>query len=138
MCFGKFGPVSEKLKDITSIENFNLQIKFPDWTHTGILNETGTNIHFEHGSKKKIIDELIWYPNAKSVPDTREHISNRSHFYNIQPENQGKLIFLSGPPGSGKSTTAMKLAKKYDFVFYEGDGYMFRRNPYVPLNSGKI
>ena len=27
-----------------------------------------------------------------------EHINDRSHPYKVQPENQGKLIFISGAP----------------------------------------
>ena len=64
-----------------------------------------------------------------------EHINHRSHPYKVQPENQGKLIFISGAPGSGKSTTALKLAKKEGFVYYEGDGFIFLRNPYIPLDA---
>merc|ERR1711983_214161 len=64
-----------------------------------------------------------------------EHINDRSHPYKVQPENQGKLIFISGAPGSGKSTTALKLAKKEGFVYYEGDGFIFLRNPYIPLDA---
>ena len=64
-----------------------------------------------------------------------EHINDRSHQYKVQPENQGKLLFISGASGSGKSTTALKLAQKEGFVYYEADGFIFLRNPYIPLDA---
>ena len=73
----------------------------------------------------------------KSLLDKREPIDARSHFYKVQPENQGKLIFLSGTPGSGKSTTALKLAQKEGFVYYEADCFCNFVNPYIPLHAEK-
>ena len=71
----------------------------------------------------------------KSLLQNRESLEERSHFYKIQPEeNQGKLIFLSGTPGSGKSSVALRLAQKEGFVYYEGDCFGNFTNPYVPLH----
>ena len=73
----------------------------------------------------------------KNLLDKREPIDSRSHFYKVQPEKQGRLIFLSGTPGSGKSTTALKLAQKEGFVYYEGDCFGNFVNPYIPLHAEK-
>jgi len=71
----------------------------------------------------------------KSLLQNRESLEERSHFYKIQPEeNQGKLIFLSGTPGSGKSSVALRLAQKEGFVYYEGDCFGNFTNPYIPLH----
>ena len=44
----------------------------------------------------------------------------------------GRLVFLSGPPGAGKSSLAAAMALQADYVYYEGDGFLFGVNPYVP------
>merc|ERR1719411_2559305 len=56
------------------------------------------------------------------------------HPYKIQPENQGKLLWLSGAPGLGKSTSGLMLSKKSDYVYYEADCFMNHLNPYVPTD----
>merc|ERR1711997_191559 len=52
-----------------------------------------------------------------------------------QPENQGKLVWLSGPPGAGKSTTGQLMGKESGYVYYEADCTMQGLNPFVPLDS---
>ena len=46
----------------------------------------------------------------------------------------GKIIWLSGAPGMGKSTTAQLLARKNGFVYYEADCFMALKNPYIALD----
>ena len=55
--------------------------------------------------------------------------------YRIQPENKGRLLWLTGPPGVGKSTTAQLLARKFGYVYYEADCFNSLRNPYIPVDS---
>ena len=54
--------------------------------------------------------------------------------YKIEPERQGKLVWITGPAGLGKSTTGQMLSRKHGFVFYEGDCFWGLRNPYIPPN----
>ena len=51
-----------------------------------------------------------------------------------QPENQGKILFLSGPPGAGKSTTGQYLAKQKGWVYYEADCFANSVDPFIPLD----
>ena len=55
--------------------------------------------------------------------------------YKIQPENQGRLVWLSGPPGAGKSTTAQMLGKEAGYLYYEADAIMGYVNPFIPLDA---
>ena len=47
----------------------------------------------------------------------------------------GKLVWLSGAPGMGKSTSAQYLAKDHGFVYYEADAFAHLRNPFVNLET---
>ena len=51
--------------------------------------------------------------------------------YNIQPENQGKLIWLTGSPGAGKSTVGHLMSKEAGYVYYEGDCTDNFLNPFI-------
>ena len=55
--------------------------------------------------------------------------------YPLRPGQPGKLAIITGPPGSGKSTVDGILAKKENWVYYEGDGFLFGFNPYVFPNG---
>ena len=52
--------------------------------------------------------------------------------YKIQPENVGKLLWISGAPGLGKSTSGLYLSRKAGYVYYEADAYGGHLNPYIP------
>ena len=43
-----------------------------------------------------------------------------------------RLIWISGPPGLGKSTSAQLLSREHGFVYYEADCFFELRNPYIP------
>ena len=55
--------------------------------------------------------------------------------YTVQPDVQGKIIWLSGAPGMGKSTTAQILAREDGYVYYEADCFTKLKNPYIPLDA---
>ena len=135
--FGSFGEAPEELRNKTGQSHYNVEL-FYNYKNTkeyGILNEDGTCC-FVKRDKDDSYKEFHWIDKdeLKKISDAFEFINNRSHPYKVQPENQGKLIFISGAPGCGKSTTALKLAQKEGFVYYEGDGFAFLRNPYIPLD----
>ena len=43
-------------------------------------------------------------------------------------------MWLSGPPGAGKSTTAQLLGRHDDYVYYEADSMASFLNPFVPTD----
>ena len=44
----------------------------------------------------------------------------------------GRFVFLSGPPGAGKSSIAAWMAVHANYVYYDGDGFLAGVNPYTP------
>merc|ERR1719273_1176977 len=69
------------------------------------------------------------------LSENREPIEALTCPYEIQPENQGKLVWLSGPPGAGKSTTGQLMGRHAGWRYYEADCSMYGLNPLVPLSS---
>ena len=70
------------------------------------------------------------YKVQPDVPGIQERQNLHFHF----PKFPGKIIWLSGAPGMGKSTTAQLLARKNGFVYYEADCFMALKNPYIALD----
>ena len=54
--------------------------------------------------------------------------------YTIQPNKPGRIVWVTGAPGMGKSTSAQMLGRDHGYVYYEADCFMGLRNPYVPLD----
>ena len=78
---------------------------------------------------------LLNETDLKELSENRDTFETPLHHYKIQPENQRKLVWLSGPPGVGKSTTAQLLSKNAGFVYYEADCTMSFLNPFISPNK---
>ena len=52
-----------------------------------------------------------------------------------QPGKQGKIFWLSGPPGAGKSTTCQLMARENGYVYYEADATTSFVNPFIDLEA---
>ena len=51
--------------------------------------------------------------------------------YIPNPDSSGKLLWISGFTGTGKSTVSLYLKNEFDFILYEGDCFAAGFNPYV-------
>ena len=133
--FGDFGEAHEELQEMTGKSNYNFQMSYfeDSWIQKGIVMDNN-QIFFMNTSGELDTLQCLTEDELKSLLQNRESLEERSHFYKVQPENQGRLIFLSGTPGSGKSSVALKLAQKEGFVYYEGDCFGNFTNPYIPLH----
>ena len=134
--YGSFGETSAEVKNTTGADTYNVEIKLYGGkvTKRGVLSEDGKTIYgpgmFGGNAEGKWID----HDGLKALQAQQEDIHHLSCPYPKQPKNQGKLLWLSGPPGAGKSTTAQLLAKDHGMVYYEADGFLNMINPYIPLD----
>ena len=65
-----------------------------------------------HELLRVAIDILILQDEADEIDaDEGDPIDAPPGPYKIQPEYQGRLVWLTGPPGTGKSTTAQLLGR---------------------------
>ena len=71
---------------------------------------------------------------SRSIEDS-DLASAPSTIYPLEPEKPGKFILITGEPGIGKSTIALFLAQKFGFKYHEADGLLYKKNPYIPLDS---
>ena len=101
----------------------------------GVVSEDGTKIY--SWCQWNCLETHTWLSNEalSKLCEERDPIEAPSCHYKIQPENQGKLIWLSGPGGCGKSTTGQLMGKEAGYVYYEADCTLYCLNPFVPLDS---
>ena len=134
---GIYEDTTEEINKLTGESKFNLKMVAFDGKMTmyGVLAEDGKSMtstsfdgkgveHFNWISKEQLEQSM----------DERESCLNPITFHKLQPEIQGKLLFISGPPGAGKSTSGLLLAKTQNYVYYEADCFMNFVNPYLPLD----
>ena len=55
------------------------------------------------------------------------------HIFSVHFGSFIYFLFL-GPPGAGKSTTGMLLARKHGYIYYEADCFGMFANPFVDPN----
>jgi len=68
----------------------------------------------------------------------KEPVSAPEVPYPLRPGELGNIVFISGPPGSGKSTIAGIIATTDNWIHYEGDGFYLGFNPYVFPNESQV
>ena len=106
-------------------------------TSKGIISNNGKVI-FSWGFANDV-ECLKWMSeeDLKKLADDREHMDSPSCPYKIQPENQGKLVWLTGTPGAGKSTIGHLMSKEAGYVYYDSDAAEAFLNPFISPNSSE-
>ena len=135
--FGKFKETLKEIEEKTGSKTYDLEIVAMDgkFKAYGVIAEDGKSVTV--CGMMGEVTELIWMSPEKQKEILDGRISKDSLIppkATVQPDNQGKVLWLSGPPGAGKSTTAQYLAREKGWVYYEADCYFSSLDPFVPLD----
>ena len=135
--FGNYGPANAEIIKCTGAETYNVDVNLYNgmWQSKGVISDDGGTLtlwtmanevnHF----KKMTTQEYEEFKNSADPYD-----APTSH-YKIQPEfTNDKLLWISGAPGSGKSTKGLILSRKAGYVYYEADCFAYHANPYIPVD----
>ena len=134
---GDLGKADPEIVKAAGQDSYNFQLDYTfgqDITEKGVLSEDGLKI-----MTKGVMGvcEMHWITEeeAKALEDEGDPIEAPPGDYRIQPEYQGKFLWITGIPGLGKSTSAQLLGRNHGYVYYEGDCFGGIRNPYIPKNA---
>ena len=134
LSFGNFGEADPKISEITGEQYYNvesrIEIMGEEMVDFAVLVEHGMKLVFK-GQSGDRVRTLVWISGEEFNKDCDAMEAPWSH-YKVEPERRGKLLWISGPPGVGKSTSAQLLSREHGFVYYEGDCFLNMRNPYIP------
>lgn len=132
--FGDFGEANSEVRKATGKQNYNVDLSLWKnlWLVKGVVSDDGLKVtvmgmggklmSFEHMSDKEYQD----------FKDSADPADAPSSHYPIQPEVKGHLLWISGAPGLGKSTTGLYLSRHAGYVYYEADAFGGHANPYIP------
>ena len=136
LSLGDFGPVRKDIEDASGgiKKRYDVEINLMNgfMKNQGVVSEDGKTIYTYNMFGTVWVLKWLNDDDMKKLADSREPADAPSCHYKIQPENQGKLVWLSGPPGAGKSTTGQLMSKESDWVYYEADCTGSFINPFVP------
>ena len=131
--FGDFGETHPDVKKESGKTRYNVEMSAYEgmWKIPMVTSDDGKCLTFYGMSR--CVDFMDWMSEealAEFIASGDPH-DDLPHSYKVQPEYQGKILWLSGAPGLGKSTSAMLLGKNAGYVYYEADSFMNNMNPYV-------
>ena len=136
--YGDFGKADQEVIEKSRVSKYRVEILLPNLGGAVILNATlsddGTEFTWMDESKK--IREMKWISEKDLVVlrNTGDPIDALPNPYEVRNlDKKGKLLWISGAPGFGKSTSGLLLGRKFGFVYYEADAFMGHVNPYIPL-----
>ena len=137
---GDFGEADSEVAKMSGQSRYTVQEKIiignKEQITPMVLTDEGRVLYFKSTIKTIPIGSLRWVTEeeARQAAKDGDLIEAPPSNYKLEPERQGKLLWITGAPGLGKSTTGQLLSRNHGFVFYEGDCFWGLRNPYIPPN----
>ena len=129
---GEFGQADENIRELSEKLNYNVKmVIFWDKADSekkmikfGVISDDREKIFFENSGDRSNVDvyERITEEEASEIERSGlDPMSAPPGPYTVQPDRQGRLVWLTGPPGAGKSTSAQLLGRLHGWVYYEVD-----------------
>jgi len=131
---GDFGETAPKVAEKTGKSSYNLEFHYTfgqEMRELAVVSDDGKNIVTKGLAG---ISELQWATKEEitALENEGDPIEAPPGPYKLQPNVKGKFLWITGPPGLGKSTSAQLLCKLHGYVYYESDCFDGCKNPYIP------
>merc|ERR1712083_11632 len=135
---GDFGEADPAVVKIMGQKFYNIQITCAfgqeDVIEKGVISSDGLKITTK-GLMGLCEMEWVTEEQAAALEAEGDPIEAPPGDYKVQPEYQGKFLWITGQPGLGKSTSAQLLGRNHGYVYYEGDCFANLKNPYIPTDA---
>jgi hypothetical protein len=137
---GDFGEADTEIADISGEKVYTVQMKVEmmgkERVTLAALADEGKKFYFKSWNCTIPVGYLEWISQEEAdfLASHGDPILAPPSHYKLEPERQGKLVWITGAPGLGKSTTGQLLARHHGFVYYEADCFFGMRNPYIPTD----
>ena len=119
--YGDFGPAPPELAELSGIQNFNLRLETKAFKRRLILNDEGTRYYAEKMIATQKNFKIREWANDEKLNEFKESRDSADEpicqYAKFQPDKLGKIVWFSGPPGAGKSTTAQLMGRKNGYIY---------------------
>lgn len=132
--FGDFGPARKEVQDASGCDNYNVELQIGEMKINGVANESGDRVVMWGFSNSVEVNYWLDEDQLQKKKDDRDPVEAPScPHITPRPGTPGKIYWLSGPPGAGKSTTCQLMARQKDYRYYEADCTMQLINPFTDI-----
>ena len=134
--YGKFGKTAPDVQARSGKEFYEIELSFMDGTFKSyaVMGQDNTTLIMMGFYRECETYNWISEEDMIKFRESCDHVSSPATPYELKPGKPGKLVWVTGTPGAGKTTSAFFLGKKHGFVYFEADCYFLHINPYVPLS----
>ena len=116
--YGKYHETLKEIEEKTGAKHYDLEMKHFDgaFTFYGVLAEDGKSVVMCNMLNEMDIIRLMTPEKMKELLALRPHQDSLiPPGCTPQPDNQGKILFLSGPPGAGNCQKAKTFCNKKQY-----------------------
>ena len=134
--YGDFGDACPDVAKESGKTRYNVEMSAWGglWKPHLVLSDDGKKLYLYGLTKCVDVIEWVSEEEMEAMIDSGDPADAYTHHYKVQPDNQGIILWMSGAPGLGKTTSGHLLAKKADYIYYEADAFMLHLNPYLPTD----